>query len=145
MSSERHDILDDWLAQMPGELPPPELAAKICAAIRARRTAAKRLNARLHWAVSLSLTLGGGWILGPRLASVLPAVNLPPSAIPWLLASYETLQTDLTAWMDALAVSLTAAQRGLNTALGGLAWLGLLALGLASALAMAQLLPRKEM
>ena len=138
-SIHKSHLMDDLLAQMPGELPPPDLALRVCQAVRLhhRRTRQARL------VLSAFLALSGLWLALPAFSGWLQAVSMPKSALPlamdWLAAGLAGVEVLLTTAAAALSQSAS-----IFTSLGTPAIAGMIALAISALLALDLLVPRRE-
>ena len=118
------DEMDRLLSHLPFDPPPPDLSARICARIHARRQ--KRQRLRLGF--SLLLAAGGVWLALPVLVVLPASLDLPPSGLPmlaeWLGLAFADLGQFLVVLLGVFASSGNLDGFNLNGLLG-LAALGL--------------------
>lgn len=136
---KKSQSMDDLLAQMPGEFPPPDLALRICQAVRVHH----RRSMRARLVLSAFLALGGIWLALPAFTGWLEAISMPDSALPlvldWIAASLSGVET-----MLASAVSALSLPGRVYNPLGTPAFAGMLALAISALLALDMLMPRRE-
>jgi hypothetical protein len=134
------DGLDRLLYQMPGELPPEELAAQICHKIHTthRRTIGVRLG------LSFLLAVLGTWMALPGLINGLEDLSLPSSGLFYLYPFIQSILNGLWVFTQDALYSLTAFQENLAQTMGIGAWLGMVALASAALLALSSFMPQIE-
>lgn len=136
---KKSQSLDDLLAQMPGEFPPPDLALRICQAVRVHH----RRGMQARFVLSAFLALSGLWLALPAFSGWLQAVSMPKSALPlamdWLAAGLAGVEVLLTTAAAALSQSAS-----IFTSMGTPAIAGMIALAISALLALDLLVPRRE-
>jgi hypothetical protein len=128
------DDLDQMLAALKQESPPPGLPQRTRIEFRRRR----RKQVTLHTVFSLAMIAAGLWLLLPA-AGVL---HLPDDGLSMLQNMFRVYTSG--AVIDAALTGATSMQTTLSASLGPANWLGLVALGVGLMLGMSAMLPGRD-
>jgi len=128
------DNLDQMLAALKQESPPPGLSQRTRTEFRRRR----RKQVVLHTVFSLAMIAAGLWLLLPAAG----VIQLPEDGLSMLQSMFHVYSSG--AVVDAALTSATAMQTTLSASLGPANWLGLVALGVGLMVGMSAMLPGRN-